>query len=88
MPRDHFEMRARSITGPAVELRAVEPSDSADLPNGVCRSLFAGGAGVIVVQDAFGSQVSLHSGASQYHPVQIRRVLATGTTATDIIALY
>jgi len=80
--------RARSQTGPADALAPVVPDDAADLPGGVCRSLFVGEAGVVVVDDPRGATVAIQSAGSQYHPVRVRRVRATGTTATGVIAIY
>jgi hypothetical protein len=81
-------MRAASALGPAHAMSAVNPSDDADLPRGPTRGLFVGGAGDLVIRDAEGSEVVLVSGAAQYHPISIVRVLASGTTATGIVALY
>lgn len=80
--------RAASLIGPARALVAVTPNDAADLPNGLTRSFFVGEAGLVAVIDSVGNAAVLSSAAHQYHPVQIRRVLATGTTATEIVALY
>lgn len=83
-----FTGRAASGVGPATALRPVSPDDLADLPDGPARSLFVGGAGLVAVEDASGARAVIDSAAHQYHPVQIRRVLATGTTATGLLALY
>jgi hypothetical protein len=88
MSNSGFQFRAASHIGPASRLVAVEPSDDTDLPDGIARSLFVGTAGDIELIDASGGQVRLSSGSSQYHPVRVRRILATGTTASGIIALY
>lgn len=83
-----FTGRASSQLGPAMALRAVTPNDIEDLPDGLCRSLFIGVAGDVAILDATGQSVILSSGACQYHPVQARRVLSTGTSAHRIIAIY
>lgn len=83
-----FSGRAMSFDGPARNLRAVIPDDAYDLPNGIARALFVGGAGSVAILDASGTQTTLKSAAHQYHPVCVSRILATGTTATDIVALY
>ena len=88
MPSDFSGGRAASTTAPASRLVPVVPNDAADLPAGVCRGLYVGGAGTLVVRDAFGGQAVLPSAAFQYHPVRVSRVLAAGTTATDVVALY
>ena len=88
MSQKHFTGRSMSSDGPARSLVAVSPNDASDLPDGVCRSLFVAGAGVVMLDDMAGQTVELISGATQYHPIHVRRVRATGTTATGIVALY
>lgn len=88
MPNDFSNGRAASTTAPAGRLVPVAPNDAADLSLGVCRGLYVGGAGTLVVRDAFGGQAALPTAAFQYHPIRVSRVMATGTTATDVVALY
>jgi hypothetical protein len=88
MPANHFSGRAKSMIGPATALSAVVPSDDADLPDGTTRAIHVGTAGTVTVMDTTGNVVTLTSLESQYHPVSVRRVLATGTTATGIVAMY
>jgi hypothetical protein len=77
---------------------AVTPSDTVDIPsistdpgagkNNGC-VLFVGGAGNIKVKTIGGDEVTfqgINTGA--FIPVQVLRVFATGTTATNIIALW
>ena len=80
--------RIASQTGPANTIRPVVPTDEADLPDGLARSLYVAGAGTLVVRDAHGNEAMLVSGAGQYHPIRVARVLASNTTATGILALY
>lgn len=80
--------RAASTIGPARALVPVIPDDAADLPKGVTRSLFVGEAGLVAVIDSAGNTAVLSSAAHQYHPIQVRRVMASGTTAAGIVALY
>jgi hypothetical protein len=80
--------RALDPTEPARKLIAVTPNDETDLPSGVARSIFVGTAGVVELADGEGNRVRLVSGPSQYHPVRVRRILATGSTAGNILALY
>lgn len=80
--------RAASQSGSIRHLAPVAPSDTADLPEGVARGLFVGEAGDVVVVDLQGATATIASAGSQYHPVMVSRVLATGTTATRIVALY
>jgi hypothetical protein len=88
MKNHSFSGRSLSATGSAYTLRAVTPDDAADLPDGMARGLFVGAAGDVVLLDASGAAATLTSNAAQYHPIYVSRVLATGTTAGGIVALY
>lgn len=88
MAANPFDTRSRSMTGPADKLVAVQPDDGVDLPDGLTRSLYVTGGGTLSVLDRFGNVATLLSGSGQYHPIRIVRVLATGTTASGILALY
>lgn len=67
---------------------AVTPSDTTEL--GPCKALYIGGAGNVAVhttgRDASVTFFAVPVGTVL--PVSARRVLATGTTATNIVALY
>lgn len=66
---------------------AVTPSDSTIIP--WFRALWVGGAGSVAVKFANGSTATLVGvPAATVLPVQGTQVLATGTTATDIVALF
>lgn len=67
---------------------AVTPSDSAALTQ-ITRGLWVGGGGNVNVEMSNGDTV-LFSGvaAGSLLPLRVRRVLATSTTATFIVALY
>jgi hypothetical protein len=80
--------RALAQNGPAIGLVPVVPHDTADLAQGPCRALYSATAGTITVVDGLGGVATIVSGEAQYHPIRVRRVLATGTTATGLVALY
>lgn len=67
----------------------VAPSDVADLPAAPCFGLWVGGAGNISLDDGSGA-TTLISGipAGTILPFQVKRVRATSTTASLIVALY
>lgn len=72
---------------PAHGVVAVTPSDATDLPARV-RSLYVGGAGDISVVASDGSTATLSTvPAGSIIPLWVRRVNATGTTATSIVGL-
>ena len=76
-------------SAPSVDAAAVTTSDSADLPVIPTRGLYVGAAGDVKVIMASGATVTFADVlAGTVLPIQVRRVFATGTVATDIVALY
>jgi hypothetical protein len=75
-------------TSPAMEAAAVTPNDSTDLPNGICRALYIGGAGSVVVDTANSTSITFAGlTAGTILPINVKRV-RTGGTATNLVALY
>ncbi|MFD2235927.1 spike base protein, RCAP_Rcc01079 family [Aureimonas populi] len=85
---DPYLYSASTASGPANRLFAVTPSDTQSLPF-VTTGLYVGGAGDLAVLDrATGQTVVLRAvPAGSVLPIRVARVLATGTTATDIVGL-
>jgi hypothetical protein len=68
---------------------SVTPNDTTDLVNGVTRGIFIGTAGTIVLTMADGNDITFTGlSAGGIHLISAKRVKATGTTATNIVALY
>lgn len=79
-----------SDISPALTLALVVPADGADLAKAT-KGLSFGVAGDLKVTTAGGATVTILSGslaAGVIHPICVRRVWATGTTATGIVAYY
>lgn len=74
--------------GPANFIRQVAPNDDLDLPDGPARSFYVGLEGWVRLRDQSGNVVEMYSNTGQYHPIKVTRILATGTTAMGIIAIY
>lgn len=78
--------------GPAVRAVAVTPDDTT--PIEPCRGLYIGVSGDVVVHmadqrnQATSTAVTFKSAPVGVLPVGVYRVLSTGTTATNILALY
>ena len=54
-----------------------------------CRAVYIGGAGNVKVDMADGSTVTFEAvPVGTFMPIQVRKVYATGTTATNIHALF
>jgi len=84
---DPYRDRVLGPNAPARRAAAVTLSDTVDLPE-VSRALHVGVAGdiaVIMADDATSVVLKDVGGDVAY---MVKRVLATGTTATDIVALY
>jgi hypothetical protein len=68
---------------------SVTPSDAVDLPGGLTGALWVGGAGdVAAVQQNNVVGVLTAVPAGSWLPLTVRRINATGTTATNIRAFY
>jgi hypothetical protein len=67
---------------------AITPNDSVDLPQITC-AIRAGTTGTIsaVMMDGSSITMTLTGNDPSFAPLRIRRVLATGTTATGIFGL-
>ena len=79
---------ASGYDAPASNAFAVTPADGSNLTH-AARALFVGGAGDVKV-DTLGGDTVTFTGvlAGSILPVRILKVYATGTTATNIVAVY
>ncbi len=83
---DTFEDFASGLESPATHIAAVTPDDGADLA--VCsRALNVSGAGSVRLTTVTGATDTVYIAAGLAFPVRARRIWATGTTATGIVAL-
>ena len=73
------------ITSPVTGGYAITPNDSTDLAE-VTLSLYVGTAGTLKVTMMDGSVVSYAAIAAGRHPLRVKRVWATGTSATGLVA--
>lgn len=75
-------------TGVATGGEAVTPSDTVNLTK-AARSLWVGGDGDLSVLTVDGQTLTIvGAAAGTVVPLAVRRVNATGTTATNIVALH
>lgn len=75
----------------ALDVHVVTPNNDANLPKGNCKAIYIGDATVkdVAIVTAGGQTVTLTNLLpGQVHQFAVKRVLATGTTATNILALY
>jgi hypothetical protein len=74
--------------GPFSNGQAVTQSDTTDMPN-VCLALYVGSAGSLAINLPSGSPLTFAAvPAGTTIPVRASRVLATGTSAGSIVALW
>lgn len=94
---DPFLRQQAMATQPVESALAVTPADGANLapPNGdqnkATRAILVGGAGNLKVDMADGTTVTLTIPATACGVLQgiaVKRIYATGTTATGIVAFY
>ena len=68
---------------------AITPSDSTDLAGGVCNGIYVGGTGAVAAVMMDDTVVTLAAvPAGVILPLIAKRVNATGTAATNFVALY
>ena len=84
---DKFSTYADSAANPARQLRAITPSDTENIPF-VAKGIFVGTGGtisILAVGDTEAVALTVQDGAIL--PIRARRINATGTTATGLVAL-
>ena len=82
---DLFSDHATGLDSPAANGHAITPDDNLDLEN-VTRFIYVGSTGdisIILANDD--APITIPAAPAGYHPLRIKRVLATGTTATGIV---
>lgn len=85
MSSEQSERRGAASAGGAL---SVSPSDTADLSM-VSRGLYVGVSGdVAVVMEDGQSVLFVGMAAGIVHPLRIRKIKSTGTTATNLVVVY
>lgn len=85
---DIFQHHGSGLDSPAQNAAAVTPSDGADLAT-ASRGLYVGGAGDVSIVTVGGATVTFAAvPGGTILPVRAARVRATGTTATNLIAMW
>ena len=84
---DRFAAHASSLDAPADTAFAIAPNDASDLAE-TTRALYIGSTGSVAVTMAAGGDVTFANlPGGTILPVRLRRVRATGTTATGLVGL-
>lgn len=93
MPTNNFSQNDPGVVAPYTRAVAVTPNDTNDLAE-VTRAINVhkgtGGSttDIAVILSGDSSAVTLTFQVGQVIPIRVRRVLATGTDATRVVALY
>lgn len=83
----NFKDFSTNPTAPAIDPFVVTPNDSTDLPRPI-RGFHCGTSGNVTVIAPNGSTIAYNGlVAGQFYPYAATRVMATGTTVTDIVGL-
>ena len=81
-----FSHRSASLSGPATDVQPVLPDDATDLPKEAL-ALYVETGGTLSMVTAGGHERAIAVPDFAILPVGVRRVRATGTTATGIHAM-
>jgi hypothetical protein len=83
---DSFKTHATSLESPAIRVMPVTPDDTVDLGR-ASRAINVATAGTVQITTVAGDTAIISVAAGIAFPVRARRIWATGTTATGIVAL-
>ena len=81
-----FSNRTSSLSGPASDIIAVTPDDAVNLPD-VAVALYVETGGALSILTVAGGNRTVQVADNSILPVGVRRVNATGTTASGIHAM-
>lgn len=84
---DLFSNMAPGLESPARNLSEITPSDTEDLAI-FSRALNVAESGFVAVTTIAGDEGRVFLAAGSIFPLRVRRIWATGTTATGIACLY
>ena len=83
MPGNRFSAYSMGANAPAIGSYAVTPSDTADLPEPI-RAVTINGAGTLSWRGLDGQTYQTASLPAGTYAISADRIMATGTTATEI----
>lgn len=86
MITDKYASDPETLSTPASDIFTITPNDGADLPR-VTKALNAATAGLVRVTTDRGTEADVFLAAGVVFPLRVRRVWATGTSATGLRGL-
>ncbi len=85
--QDRYDGYSSSFAGPAGHGFAIVPSDAADLPE-ITRALYVGMGGSLAIVLQSGAELTLQGvAAGTLLPLRVRRLKASGTSASAVVGL-
>lgn len=84
---DDSRGKGTALESPLANLALVTPADGEDLAF-VTRAIYVGTAGAVALVTLGGQSLTTPELAQGWHPIRATRILATGTTATGIMAAW
>lgn len=84
---DSFVHYRSGLESPAADLAPVSPDDTSDLAN-ASRAINVATSGTVQITTVNNTQGAVFVAAGIAFPIRARRIWATGTTATGIVALW
>lgn len=85
---DQFSALKPSLSDPCSTGAAVTPHDTSELTD-ITRMIYVGGAGTLTVVTAAGDTLAFGAvTAGSLLPLRVKIIKATGTSATNIVALW
>lgn len=84
---DPFDGATTGLESPALHLAPVVPNDSTDLVT-PSRALAVSQSGLVQITTITGQTGTVFVAAGVPFPIRVRRVWASGTTASGIVALW
>ena len=84
---DKFSTHASSITSPPTNIYTATPSDSSDLPD-ASRALNVAQSGMVRVTTVGGNTDTVNVADGIVFPIRVKRIWATGTTASGIVVMF
>lgn len=84
---DKFASDPNTLSTPATEVAEIVPSDTTDIAH-ITKALNAATAGTVRITTERGAVTDIFLAAGVVFPLRVRRVWATGTSATGLRALY
>ena len=84
---DIYDDRSSGLESPGYNAADVTPDDGVDLPIS-SRAIYVGTSGDVTVTMVGGATVTLKNVPVGVLPLRVARVHATGTSATDLVAVW